>query len=493
MIQPRTQTAETFFPSLSECCTKASGRSGQLVRHRYANNRRSCVCPCEGCGLSCTGSGQLRLHRRSHTGDRPFVCSHDSCGRAFADRSGLTKHQRSHSGDRPFVCSHDSCGRAFKQSGALARHSHIHTGEKPFACPYEGCGKVFGRQCHLTSHLRTHTKVRPYVCFREGCGRSFGYASELARHRRTHTGEKPFICSHEDCDRSFACPSDLTKHRRIHTGEKPFACSHEGCDRSFARSGDRAKHRRLHRAKTAFVYPHEGCGHVFRQQKKQTRQVSAHARKKSRPGWRARSTTRTVQASLPPGRQPAPSDSAPGSDCVAGGQPPLTTRGPRLPVPGLPMVAISSYLPPITAVVCPGVQTGAEQAVRDRRRIWRAGDKSWPATAALSGEDLFSAGSCMPPEAGALRSQRQDMFFEPLSHTGQCGGWVQPASTTQVFIPDWLRALADAYLTWPLQRAQGTDASDAEVVPLPLSNDDQAFWQTLMSPAASETGQAASW
>ncbi|KAF7666913.1 hypothetical protein LDENG_00087370 [Lucifuga dentata] len=215
--------------------SKEPGKRGRKRKYPDTEAR------CEDCGKVFKSHLFLKIHQRTHTGEKPFRCL--TCGNAFTQKHSLLVHQRMHTGEKPFVCT--VCSKALSTKHSLQEHMNLHQKQKSFSC--DECGKTFSQKRQLKSHYRVHTGKSLPECAQ--CHRKFMDTAQLKKHLRTHTGEKPFTC--EICGKCFSTRSTLQTHIRIHRGEKPYTCSI--CNKSFSDPSARRRHVASHSGKKPFT------------------------------------------------------------------------------------------------------------------------------------------------------------------------------------------------------------------------------------------------
>ncbi|EDS26749.1 zinc finger protein 226 [Culex quinquefasciatus] len=190
-------------------CTKVFINRGNLLNHAAECHGQVKNFCCQICNKSFKYNVQLRIHLRTHSGERPHAC--EICHRGFSQLSNLRSHRKVvHSKVKPYKC--QLCLKSFTMLDSLTAHSLKCVKDK-YRCQL--CSKSFAKEGNLIAHLQCHSEgviEKNFKC--EMCPKSFRNKEDWKRHVRVHTGEKPYIC--DLCNKGFAQKANLLSHRKTH-------------------------------------------------------------------------------------------------------------------------------------------------------------------------------------------------------------------------------------------------------------------------------------
>ena len=151
-----------------------------MARHL---KRRTFFCPMLFCRKQMMHSGDLKIHFRTHTGQRPFECPF--CKQDFSKKILLTQHLHQEVSDKLAPCS--ICGTIFHTRCSQVKHSctKANSSSKQTSCPL--CIQPFRNTSALQVHILSHVVQDKLKC--ELCGLTFKIEENFHNHTKLKHSE----------------------------------------------------------------------------------------------------------------------------------------------------------------------------------------------------------------------------------------------------------------------------------------------------------------
>ena len=174
-------------PYVCDVCEATFSQQNSMKEHRNTHINGMPVFQCTVCIKTCKRERDLRVHMtRFHSNDHELNCY--KCGNRFPDKPSLKVHQRSHQGEKLHSCG--LCQYACSTPKRLGDHMLIHADFKPLNC--DECDKNFRSKTLLKRHQDVNHNPsyivpwpkKVYNC--TDCTRSFSRKGYLVRHQANH-------------------------------------------------------------------------------------------------------------------------------------------------------------------------------------------------------------------------------------------------------------------------------------------------------------------
>ncbi len=245
-VHLRTHNGEKPYKCDFPNCDFRSAQSSNLSKHKKSHIKKY-MCDFIGCKKQCKTPVCLNAHKKTHQEREIWICNFLNCEKQFLSYNGYHYHKlTSHVEEKKFKCDKNGCDKAYKTLISLRLHKISHDGVKKYSC--SKCSDHFASKCGLESHLHVHSSEREYKC--DKCTKTYKRKTDLNIHNRLHTKTKKHKCNL--CEKSFYIPSLLQIHIRTHSGECPFSCDH--CSYKTSHQSALILHIKNHEIQKSFLF-----------------------------------------------------------------------------------------------------------------------------------------------------------------------------------------------------------------------------------------------